>query len=82
MAQKFYAIKSTNQIVKTWDECKDIVDGLSGAKHKSFKTKEEALAYLLDEVDNAPKSTPKSEPNGSDFFSPKHSLYTNIRHTV
>ena len=61
MAQKFYAIKNTNQIVKTWDECKAIVDGLSGAKYKSFKTKEEALSYLLDEVDNAPKSAPKLE---------------------
>ena len=61
MAQKFYAIKNTNQIVKTWDECKAVVDGLSGAKYKSFKTKEEALSYLLDEVDNAPKSAPKLE---------------------
>lgn len=61
MAQKFYAIKNTNQIVKTWDECQAVVDGLSGAKYKSFKTKEEALSYLLDEVDNAPKSAPKLE---------------------
>lgn len=61
MAQKFYAIKNTNQIVKTWDECKAVVDGLSGAKYKSFKTKAEALSYLLDEVDTAPKSAPKLE---------------------
>lgn len=61
MAQKFYAIKNTNQIVKTWDECKAVVDGLSGAKYKSFKTKAEALSYLLDEVVDAPKSAPKLE---------------------
>lgn len=61
MAQKFYAIKNTNQIVKTWDECKAVVNGLSGAKYKSFKTKEEALSYLLDEVVDAPKSAPKLE---------------------
>lgn len=61
MAQKFYAIKNTNQIVKTWDECKAVVDGLSGAKYKSFKTKDEALSYLLDEVVDAPKSAPKLE---------------------
>lgn len=61
MAQKFYAIKNTNQIVKTWDECKAVVDGLSSAKYKSFKTKEEALSYLLDEVVDAPKSAPKLE---------------------
>ena len=50
-------------------ECKAIVEGLSGAKHKSFKTKEEALAYLLDEVDNAPKSAPKSEPEVVNYIS-------------
>ena len=61
MAQKFYAIKNTNQIVKTWNECKAVVEGLSGAKYKSFKTKEEALSYLLDEVVDAPKSAPKLE---------------------
>ena len=69
MAQKFYAIKNTNQIVKTWDECKAVVDGLSGAKHKSFKTKEEALAYLLDEVDNTPKFAPKLEPEVVNYIS-------------
>lgn len=69
MAQKFYAIKNTNQIVKTWDECKAVVDGLSGAKYKSFKTKEEALSYLLDEVDNAPKSAPKLKPEVVNYIS-------------
>ena len=49
--QKFYAIKNTNQIVTSWDECKAIVDGLSGAKYKSFKTKSEATAYLLDQLE-------------------------------
>ena len=49
--QKFYAIKNTNQIVTSWDECKAIVDGLSGAKYKSFKTESEAAAYLLDQLE-------------------------------
>lgn len=49
--QKFYAIKNTNQIVTSWDECKAIVDGLSGAKYKSFKTESEATAYLLDQLE-------------------------------
>lgn len=48
--QKFYAIKNTNQIVTSWDECKAIVNGLSGAKYKSFKTESEATAYLLDQL--------------------------------
>lgn len=49
--KKFYAIKNTNQIVTSWDECKAIVDGLSGAKYKSFKTESEAASYLLDQLE-------------------------------
>lgn len=49
--QKFYAIKNTNQIVTSWDECKAIVNGLSSAKYKSFKTESEAAAYLLDQLE-------------------------------
>ena len=49
--QKFYAIKNTKQIVTSWDECKAIVDGLSGAIYKSFKTESEAAAYLLDQLE-------------------------------
>ena len=48
--QKFYAIKNTNQIVTSWNECKAIINGLSGAKYKSFKTESEATAYLLDQL--------------------------------
>ena len=49
--QKFYAIKNTNQIVTSWEECKAIVNGLSGAKYKSFKTESDATAYLLDQLE-------------------------------
>lgn len=49
--QKFYAIKNTQQVVTSWDECKAIVNGLSGAKYKSFKTESEAIAYLLDQTE-------------------------------
>lgn len=49
--QKFYAIKNTNQIVTSWDECKAIVNRLSCAKYKSFKTKSEAATYLLDNLE-------------------------------
>lgn len=54
--QKFYAIKNTNQIVTSWDECKAIVNGLSGAKYKSFKTESEAAAYLLDQLEEQQSS--------------------------
>ena len=48
MVKKFYAVKNgkTPGIFETWDECKKSVDGYSGAVFKSFKTKDEALAFL------------------------------------
>ena len=46
--KKFYAIKNTQQIVTTWDECKSIITGMSGAQYKSFKTEAEAQAFLTD----------------------------------
>lgn len=50
MAKKFYAIKvgKTTGIFETWDECKNNVDGYSGAVYKSFKTIEEARNFLSD----------------------------------
>ena len=50
MAAKFYAVLKglTPGIYRSWDECKAQVDGFSGAKYKSFKTLEEAKAYLGD----------------------------------
>lgn len=59
--QKFYAIKNTNQIVTSWDECKVIVNGLSGAKYKSFKTESEATAYLLDQLEESTSEQTSSE---------------------
>lgn len=59
--QKFYAIKNTNQIVKSWDECKAIVNGLSGAKYKSFKTESDATAYLLDQLEEQTTEEKASE---------------------
>ena len=57
--QKFYAIKNSNRIVKTWEECEQLVKGLSGAKYKSFKTEAEAIAYLLDEQKSEANPTKK-----------------------
>ena len=50
MPQKYYAVRKGTKtgIFNTWDECKKNVDGFSGAQYKSFKTKEEALAYIGD----------------------------------
>ena len=48
MAGKFYAVRKgkTPGIYPTWDACKAMVDGYKGAVYKSFKTKEEAEAYI------------------------------------
>lgn len=45
---KFYAVRKGVKpgIYNTWDECKVQVMGFSGADYKSFKTLEEATAYL------------------------------------
>ena len=58
MAKKFYAVKNgkTPGIFETWDECKKSVDGYSGAVFKSFKTKDEALAFLGIEIRNTSDS--------------------------
>ena len=48
MAGKYYAVKEGRNIgvFGTWDECKAQVDGYSGAIYKSFKTLDEAKAFL------------------------------------
>jgi len=47
-AKKYYAVKKgkVTGVFKTWDECRDAVDGYSGAQYKGFSTLEEAKEYL------------------------------------
>ncbi|MCF0185820.1 MAG: viroplasmin family protein [Bacteroidaceae bacterium] len=49
--KKYYAIKNGKKIgiFDTWDECKELVSGYPNAIYKSFKTLEEAKAYLQGE---------------------------------
>lgn len=46
--KKIYAVKKGRQtgIYYIWDECKEQVQGFSGAEYKSFKTEQEAREYL------------------------------------
>lgn len=48
---KYYAVKKGKNpgIYTSWDSCLKEVKGFSGAIYKSFKTKEDALAFLNDE---------------------------------
>jgi len=51
---KYYAVKEGRKIgiFTSWDECKAQVDGYSGAKYKSFSSKEDATAYLTEQKPN------------------------------
>ena len=46
--KKFYAVRKGKKtgIFNTWDECKEQVNGYSGAEYKSFLLKEEAEEYI------------------------------------
>lgn len=48
MANKYYAVRNGHHVgvFETWDECSKNVTGYKGAEFKSFKTYEEAEAYL------------------------------------
>ncbi len=48
MASKYYAVKKGKVpgIYHSWAECKKMVDGFSGPVYKSFKTLEEAKAFM------------------------------------
>lgn len=66
MASKFYAVRKGKKpgIYKTWDECKNQVNGFPGAEYKSFKTQSEAKAYMgLSQ--SAKKVAPKMTKSGS-----------------
>ncbi|MGL4913924.1 MAG: viroplasmin family protein [Romboutsia sp.] len=51
--KKFYAVKQgkKNGIYNTWNECKEQVNGFSGAQYKSFTTLEEAKVYMGENID-------------------------------
>lgn len=46
--QKFYAVRKgkVTGIFDNWNECKNSVDGFSGAEYKSFSTEDEAKRYM------------------------------------
>lgn len=49
-AKKYYAVKrgKVTDVFKSWDECRDAVEGYPGAQYKGFSTLEEAEEYLGD----------------------------------
>lgn len=53
---KYYAVRNGRQpgIYLTWDDCRAQTYKYSGAAYKSFETKEEAEAYMIDDRQQAP----------------------------
>lgn len=68
MSKKYYAVKvgATPGIYTTWDETQAQVSGFTGAIFKSFKSLEDAQAFMGDIVATAPVTTPVVEQPTSD----------------
>ena len=67
MASKFYAVKKGKipGIYNSWDDCKKMVDGFPGAVYKSFKTLEEAEAFVGAEGSSSGAKKQKNQIQGS-----------------
>ena len=64
---KYYAIKDdlNHEIVDSWDLCKEHLKNYTKPKYKSFKTKEEAEAFLNGEILDDNITAPKAYIDGS-----------------
>lgn len=69
MAGKYYVVKKGRKpgIYTSWDACKRMVDGFSGAVYKSFKTKEEAEVFFGNPKENAGWFTDTTKPDTEDM---------------
>lgn len=63
-SKKYYAVKKgkITGVFESWDECCDVVEGVSGAQYKGFASMEEALEYL---GDSAPAEVGNSDVSAS-----------------
>src|SRR5699024_1096530 len=57
---KFYVVAVGRQpgIYRSWDECRQQVDGYPGNKHKSFKLEDEAQQYLEENSSQSAAANP------------------------
>jgi len=64
---KYYALKDENNkiILESWDEAKEVLKTLKSPKYKSFKTKEEAKAFLEGKEIEVDYSIPTAYIDGS-----------------
>ncbi|AIF49589.1 viroplasmin family protein [Pelosinus sp. UFO1] len=61
--KKVYAVRKGRQagLFYSWPQCQEQIKGYSGAEYKSFKTEEEANAYLAGAVNKVMPSLPTGE---------------------
>ncbi|GMA98582.1 ribonuclease H family protein [Pelosinus sp. IPA-1] len=61
--KKVYAVRKGRQagLFYSWPQCQEQIKGYSGAEYKSFKTEEEANAYLAGAVNKVIPSLPTGE---------------------
>ena len=73
---KYYAIKDdvNHEIVDSWDLCKEHLKNYTKPQYKSFKTKEEAEAFINDEILDDNITAPKAYIDGS--FDSKTNAYS------
>ncbi|HET7581103.1 MAG TPA: ribonuclease H family protein [Bacillales bacterium] len=66
---KYYAVKKGRKpgIFRSWAECKQQVDGYSGALYKSFTSLDDAKRYLHPE-ESAPSSSKQKNPNAIEVY--------------
>ena len=73
-SKKYYAIKKgkITGVFESWDQCRDAVEGVSGAQYKGFASMEEALEYLGVSVSDTGEDTVDSGLKAADRanFSP------------
>lgn len=64
---KYYAIKDDmkSEITDSWDKCKELLKNYTSPQYKSFKTKEEAEAFIKGEVLDDNITAPKAYIDGS-----------------
>jgi ribonuclease HI len=76
MAGKFYAVRKGKKpgIYRSWDVCKEMVDGYPGAAYKSFRTLEEAQAFL----GGAVSQTAAGEPENYAFVDGSFNVSTSV----
>ena len=76
MASKFYAVKKGKipGIYNSWDDCKKMVDGFLGAVYKSFKTLEEAKAFV-ETAGTSKKQSAKTEKSDTIQLEDTPSIY-------